>query len=347
MACWTRIALTTALLTAALSAGASPYPDVSADGLISGDAQYSPESPIYQPPAESPVTRSCIYIQPPVRSSSISYTTAYHIASSEFSSLLPTDTQPLLSPIDASLSAACIDKPEEHITLTLSRPDTTAIRTTIQSQEGEHSWDYPQTNDTLPTLDPPTESSVDVNGTEPNSNIGKGFEYWHILYDNGPLTDGRFYSMFFEKLENGRTQTGGISLVFGTYALSDSGFVADAVKSANSIEADIFIKQYGDQILFIASPYALFSVGYGFMWYDFRYPVLYSDGYTSSGEQSRYIEIHAGLGGELGRYGILQLSAYAGADVRIYYWDNYSDYSAELFQDTIAFTLGTSIGLRN
>jgi hypothetical protein len=58
------------------------------------------------------------------------------------------------------------------------------------------------------------------------------------------------------------------------------------------------------------------------------------------------MEFKAGFGGELGRYSVLQLSAYAGPVARIYVGRTREGFNNDLFENRLDMNWGATVGLR-
>lgn len=175
---------------------------------------------------------------------------------------------------------------------------------------------------------------------------GFGFEYSAIRYTWGPLDQGRFYALYRETLGRDREGALGYRIIYGTYHLSASGLAGGAIVSATSIGVDGFMKLYGTNNKFVTAPYLLFSAGVGNMMWNYRQPITDSSGYTFNSDSLEYMELKAGVGGELGHYGVMQLSVYAGPVVRIYLGRTQEGFNNDLFGDRADLTWGATIGLR-
>lgn len=170
-----------------------------------------------------------------------------------------------------------------------------------------------------------------------------GVEYRRIRYESGSLQEGRFYSLYAESNES-TAQSLGFSLTFGQYDLPVTGIVGDSISAASSFSWAVYTKFFGDDFSFIASPYLHFSYGYGIMYWRYRQPIIDSSGYSFTTDALEYMEFKSGLGGELGRYGPLQLSAYFGPVARVYLGRTHEGFNNDLFEDRLDITWSGMIG---
>lgn len=178
------------------------------------------------------------------------------------------------------------------------------------------------------------------------SGNGFGFEYSHIRYSSSSLEEGSFYSLYTENLDDDRTEAFGGKLVIGDYTLPATGIVGDSIISAHSWGLEGFVKYYGPDIAMVTAPYFLMAIGYGDLHWTYRQPITDSSGYTFSTDSLEYMEFKAGVGGELGRYGVLQLSAYAGPVARLYMGRTREGFNNDLFEHRLDMTWGATVGLR-
>lgn len=177
-----------------------------------------------------------------------------------------------------------------------------------------------------------------------NLNGGKlGLEYRRIRYESGSLQEGRFYTLYAESGVH-TAQSVGVGLTYGDYDLPVTGIVGDSISSASSFNWAVYTKFFGDDFSFVAAPYLLFSYGYGIMYWQYRQPITDSSGYTFSTDSLEYMELKSGLGGELGRYGPLQLSAYFGPVARVYLGRTHEGFNNDLFEDRFDITWSGMIG---
>lgn len=175
---------------------------------------------------------------------------------------------------------------------------------------------------------------------------GFGFEYSYIRYASSSLYDGRFYSFYREIFDEERTVAIGARVVLGGYTLPATGIVGDAIDAAHSWQLDGFVKIYGSDFSVFTAPYFMGAIGYGDLNWTYRQPITDSSGYTFSSDSLEFMEFKAGLGGELGRYGIMQLSVYAGPVARIYLGRTREGFNNDLFENRVDMNWGATVGLR-
>lgn len=175
---------------------------------------------------------------------------------------------------------------------------------------------------------------------------GFGVEYSEIRYSSSSLDVGRFYSLFSESLDEERTAAFGAKLVIGNYTLPATGIVGDSISSAQSWGLEGYLKFYGPDIVYVSAPYFLAGIGYGDLYWTYRQPITDSSGYTFSSDSLEYMEFKVGFGGELGRYSVLQLSAYAGPVARLYLGYTREGFNNDLFENRLDMSWGATVGLR-
>jgi hypothetical protein len=180
----------------------------------------------------------------------------------------------------------------------------------------------------------------------PDVSNGVSFEYSQIQYTSGPLKKGQFYALYFEQFDEERTGSLGYRLSYGTYTLPETGIAGGAFESVNSVSIDTFVKFYGMDMSVFTAPYLLASLGYGNLAWSYRQPITDSSGYTFTGDALDYTELRVGLGAELGRYGILQLSVYAGPVARFYLGRTREGFNNDVFADRTDLTWGGTLGVR-
>jgi hypothetical protein len=188
--------------------------------------------------------------------------------------------------------------------------------------------------------------AIDANVAVAASGNGFGFEYSHIRYSSSSLEEGNFYSLYSENVDDDRTAAFGGKLVIGDYTLPATGIVGDSIVSAHSWGLEGFVKYYGPDIAMVTAPYFLVAIGYGDLHWTYRQPITDSSGYTFSTDSLEYMEFKGGVGGELGRYGVLQLSVYAGPVARIYMGRTREGFNNDLFEHRLDMSWGATVGLR-
>jgi hypothetical protein len=209
---------------------------------------------------------------------------------------------------------------------------------------GGSSWQVSRDYHTRLSLDVAINAAMDLNVAA--SGGGFGVEYSHIRYSSSSLEEGSFYSLYSETLDEDRRTAFGGKLVIGDYTLPASGIVGDSIVSAHSWGVEGFVKYYGPDIAMVTAPYFLMAIGYGDLHWTYRQPITDTSGYTFSTDSLEYMEFKGGVGGELGRYGVLQLSVYAGPVARIYLGRTREGFNNDLFEDRLDMIWGATVGLR-